>query len=95
MVMSTAVVEMADQQFENVEKSKKSFVWKYFRLNKAEQKGKCSLCSRILKATGGSTKNLLDHLKNKHDIASNSKRPASEVNEEVFTEEKPQLSICT
>ena len=75
MTTTAVIIEMEQQQFEDVGNSKKSFVWQYFRLNKMEQKGKCNLCSRVLKATGGSTKNLLDHLKNKHEITS--KRPAA------------------
>ena len=46
----------------------KSKVWQHFTYNKAEQKAKCSVCSAIIKASGSSTKNLITHLKSKHQI---------------------------
>ena len=60
--------------YEDVQSSKKSMLWKYFLYNKVEQKSKCNVCKCILKAGGGSTKNLLDHLKKKHQILP--KKPA-------------------
>ena len=56
-------------EFEDVQDSKKSFVRKYFWLNKAEQKSKCALCNSILKSTGGSRRSLIDHLKKEHQVA--------------------------
>lgn len=40
-------------------------VWKYFTAN-SKQKAKCKLCSTVISFKGGSTTNLLRHMKSKH-----------------------------
>ena len=46
----------------------KSKVWEHFTKNAIYQKAKCNMCGNILSVNGGSTKSLIGHLKNKHDI---------------------------
>jgi len=41
-------------------------IWEHFFREKAGQSAKCKICSTILKATGGSTKGLHEHLKRIH-----------------------------
>ena len=53
-------------KFVDVSNTKKSSIWRYFWESKASSEAQCQLCQRILKATGGSTKGLMDHLKLKH-----------------------------
>ena len=53
--------------FECVKNERKSKVWQFFLLNKAERKAKCISCSYILMMRkDGSTSDLLYHLKHKH-----------------------------
>jgi len=47
---------------------KKDGVWEHFLREKGGNSAKCKLCSTILKATGGSTKGLHEHLKRIHSI---------------------------
>ena len=47
---------------------KKDGVWEHFLREKGGNSDKCKLCSTILKATGGSTKGLHEHLKQIHSI---------------------------
>ena len=57
--------------YEDLSKIRKSEVWKYYHFNKTLQKAKCLKCTtttKILKATGGSTKGLIDHLFAEHKI---------------------------
>ena len=58
---------MSSNEYVDVQKERKSLVWGYYLLNKADEKAKCNICLSLLKTTG-STKNLIDHLKNKHKI---------------------------
>lgn len=46
------------------DKKKRSLIWKYF--NDENDKAKCDLCGICISHRGGSTGNLLRHLKNKH-----------------------------
>ena len=46
----------------------KSLVWQYFARDKSGQTAQCKKCKKWLKSTGGSTKNLHDHLHKKHCI---------------------------
>ena len=48
----------------------KSPAWKYFKRKVSTSQALCNECGTILKTTGSSTKNLLDHLRNKHKINS-------------------------
>jgi len=41
-------------------------IWEHFFREKAGQSAKCKICSTIVKATGGSTKGLHEHLKRIH-----------------------------
>ena len=57
-----------DDCFKDVSSSRKSEVWKHVLFNKAKELGKCKICSKVLKATGSSTKNLSGHLKSRHNV---------------------------
>lgn len=46
----------------------RSLVWQYFTRDKSGQTAQCQKCKKSLKSTGGSTKNLHDHLQKKHCI---------------------------
>jgi len=48
---------------------KKDGVWEHFLREKGGNSAKCKLCSTILKATGGSTKGLHEHLKRIHSVS--------------------------
>ena len=54
-------------KFEKLSKVRKSPVWEYFLYRQSTEDGKCTLCEKIISATGGSTKGLMDHLKCKHE----------------------------
>jgi len=45
---------------------KKDGVWAYFWRDKQGHSAKCKICNSTLKATGGSTKGLHEHLKRLH-----------------------------
>ena len=55
-------------EFKDISESSKSKIWAHFLLNRNEWKARCLHCSQILKAKGGSTKGLRDHVKSKHSI---------------------------
>jgi len=44
-------------------------VWQYFLRDKQGQAAQCTLCNAKLKAVGGSTKGLHEHLRRMHDIS--------------------------
>ena len=54
--------------FENIRAQRKTEEWQHFTYNKAEEKAKHPVCSAIIKAPGISTKNLIIHLKSKHQF---------------------------
>ena len=62
--------KMENKRFEDVSGSKRSEAWKYFLFCKRTEEGQCqvSSCFKLIKATGGSTKGLLDHLEAEHKI---------------------------
>ena len=59
-----------ETDFEDVSKERPSQVWKYFLFNKKTEYGKCKLCPKFkqLKAKGGGSKGLKDHLFLVHKI---------------------------
>lgn len=63
--------------------SDKSSVWQYFLRDQKNGLGKCNICKKILKATGGSTKGLRDHVRIIHNIDVNLK---SNIEEEKCSE---------
>ena len=54
-------------EFSKVTNSK-SKVWEHFTKNVLYQKAKCNKCGKTLSINQGSTKSLIGHLKNKHNI---------------------------
>ena len=63
-----------DDQFEDVSQVQKAFCWKYFLLDKANQKAKCKVkiregeyCDRVYSAT--TTRGIKYHLENNHGIS--------------------------
>ena len=63
--------------FEDVSNERGSECWKSFHFNKSQQKAKCLICNKILKASGGSTKGLIDHLLSKHNIDIKNTKPVT------------------
>ena len=61
-------MDESKDEFKDISESSKSKVWAHFLLNRNEWKARCLHCSQILKAKGGSTKGLRDHVKLKHSI---------------------------
>ena len=65
-----------DDQFEDVSKVQKSYIWKYFLLDKANHKAKCKVkigegqyCDRVYSSQEGATTGAMkNHLKNHHGI---------------------------
>jgi len=64
-----------DDQFEDVSQIKNSFCWKYFLLDKVNDKAKCQIkisegeyCNRVYSAPEGATTSLKYHLKRRHGI---------------------------
>jgi len=47
---------------------KKDGIWEHFLGEKNGNSAKCKLCSTILKATGGPTKGLHEHMKRIHSV---------------------------
>ena len=56
--------------FEDVshDPNRKSQAWRHFFYNKLLDKSKCKHCKYVVKNHQGSTKSLLGHLRNKHQI---------------------------
>ena len=56
--------------FEDVshDPNRKSFAWRHFLYNRTLDKSKCKHCKYVVKNHQGSTKSLLGHLRNKHQI---------------------------
>jgi len=61
-------------------KSSASFVWDLKKLKEA--KAECTICQKVLKCVGGSTKGLQYHLQKVHNF--DSKRPTTEQNEGTY-----------
>ena len=60
------IVNQERGRFKDISETSRSKVWAHFLLNRNEMKARCVHCSKILKAKGGNTKSLHDHLKLKH-----------------------------
>ena len=60
------IVNQERGRFKDISETSRSKVWAHFLLNRNEMKARCVHCSKVLKAKGGSTKSLHDHLKLKH-----------------------------
>ena len=65
-----------DDQFEDVSKVRKAICWKYFLLDKTNDKAKCRVkigegeyCDRVFYAKGGTTSKLNNHLGKQHGIS--------------------------
>ena len=63
----------------------KSKVWEHFSKNVQNERAKCNSCGDILRITGGSTKSLIGHLKNKHNtkFESSIKQKSTNVHDKV------------
>jgi len=62
-------------------KSSASLVWDKFKKLK-EAEAECTICQKVLKCVGGSTKGLQYHLQKVHNV--DSKRPITEQNEGTY-----------
>ena len=95
------VNENDSQDFECVLGESQSKIWHFFLLNKKGGIAKCTICSKILKATISKTKVLIGHLKNKHDTkldtevdnAMNIEQDVPENDENSFPETSKELEI--
>ena len=80
---------MGLHQFDTMEFTKvinsKSKVWEHFSKNVQNERAKCNSCGDILRITGGSTKSLIGHLKNKHNtkLESSIKQKFTNVHDKV------------
>ena len=60
------IVNQERGRFKDISETSRSKVWAHYLLNRNEMKARCVHCKNILKAKGGNTKSLHDHLKLKH-----------------------------
>lgn len=56
----------------------KTSVWHYFLRSDNKTLGRCKLCEKIIKSTGGSTSGLMTHLRTMHQIDLRKKKATTE-----------------